>query len=110
MQKTRPPMSLSRDEEVFLRQWMHDEVHFMDRLGPAKRLQLEHRAAPADLATLIAAAIPDPLQQEAAAHASLPDEPPIWPWRSEDALRSRIEEARRALSPDTKSRAERTSS
>lgn len=59
-------MRLSRDEEVFLRHWMHDEVHYGEGTGPAKRLQLRHRAVPADLAVLIAAAIPDPSDQESA--------------------------------------------
>ena len=56
-------MRLSRDEESFLRHWMYDEVHYQDGPGPAKRLQLEHGAVPADLATLIAAAIPDAADQ-----------------------------------------------
>jgi hypothetical protein len=48
-------MKLSPEEEAFLRHWMHDEVHFQQTQGPAKRLQLEHHARPADLAVLIAA-------------------------------------------------------
>jgi len=61
-----PQMRLSRDEEVFLRHWMYDEVHYRDGQGPAKRLQVQHRAIPADLAILIAAAIPDPADPRAA--------------------------------------------
>ena len=30
----RPPMRLSRDEEVFLRHWMYDEVHYSEGQGP----------------------------------------------------------------------------
>ena len=41
MWNNRPLMKLSRDEEVFLRHWMYDEVHYRDGQGPAKRLQLE---------------------------------------------------------------------
>ena len=51
-------MRLSHDEERFLRHWMHDELHYREGQGLAKRLQLLHRVIPADLATLIAAAIP----------------------------------------------------
>lgn len=89
-------MRLSRDEEAFLRHWMYDEVHYREGQGPAKRLQVQHRATPADLAVLIAAAIPDPAAQEAAGEGPPPAEPPTWPW-PEDLLRSRLAEARIAL-------------
>jgi hypothetical protein len=91
-----PLMKLSREEELFLRCWMYDEVHYQDGLGPAKQLQLSHRAIPADLAALIAAAIPDLLEQETAGHGPPPPEPVAWPW-SEIALRTRLAEARAAL-------------
>jgi hypothetical protein len=89
-------MKLSRDEELFLRRWMYDEVHFQDGLGPAKRLQLTHRAIPADLAVLIAAAIPDPADQAAAGESRALDEP-RWPWDCAESFRSRVEEARALL-------------
>jgi hypothetical protein len=92
MPNKRPLMNLFHDEEAFLRRWMYDEVHFQDSQGPAKRLQLEHRVVSADLAVLIAAAIPDIADQEAA--GSQPSaEPPSWPW-SEESLSTRIAEAR----------------
>jgi hypothetical protein len=90
-------MKLSRDEEVFLRHWMYDEVHYRDGLGPAKRLQLEHRAVPADLAVLIAAAVPDPADQEAAGLGPPPADPPTWPW-TDEVLQTRLSEAKTALS------------
>ncbi len=96
MPNKRPPMRLSRDEEVFLRHWMYDEVHYSEGQGPAKSLQVQHRAVPADLAVLIAAAIPDLAAQEAAGIGPPPAEPPTWPW-PDDALRSRLAEARIAL-------------
>jgi hypothetical protein len=96
MPNTVPLMKLSPEEESFLRRWMYDEVHFQDGRGPAKQLQLAHRAIPADLATLIAAAIPDPLEQESAGIGPPPSEPVIWPW-SERGLRTRLAEARTAL-------------
>jgi hypothetical protein len=89
-------MKLCRDEELFLRHWMYDEVHYQDGRGPAKQLQLQRRAIPADLATLIAAAIPDPADQEAAGLGPPPAEPLSWPW-SEEALCARLAEARAAL-------------
>jgi hypothetical protein len=52
MLNKRPLMKLSRDEEVFLRHWMYDEVPYCDGQGPARRLQLEHRAVPAEMAIL----------------------------------------------------------
>ncbi len=94
-----PPMSLSRDEADFLRHWMYDEVHYAEGLGPAKRMQLQHRAVPADLAVLIAASIPDPVDQESAGLGPPPDTLPTWPWPA-DALRSRLAEARAALATD----------
>jgi hypothetical protein len=86
-------MKLSRDEESFLRHWIYDEAHYQDRRGPAKGLQLQHMAVPADLGTLIAAAIPDPPDQEAAGLGPPPREPLTWPW-SAVTLRARLAEAR----------------
>jgi hypothetical protein len=96
MPKTHPSMKLSRDEEQFLRHWMHDEVHYQTGQGRAKRLQLLHHAIPADLATLIAAGIPDPEDQEEAGLALPPDAPLSWPW-SDEAFRARVAEARAIL-------------
>jgi hypothetical protein len=89
-------MRLSRDEELFLRHWMYDEVHYQQGRGLAKQLQLQHRAVPADLALLIAAAYPDLAEQEAAGKGPPPNEPPTWPWPVE-ALRARLAEARTIL-------------
>jgi hypothetical protein len=89
-------MRRSREEEVFLRHWMYDETHFREGVGPAKRLQLQHQAIPADLATLIAAALPEPSEQEAAGLGPPPVEAPTWPWSAE-ALRGRLAEARSFL-------------
>jgi hypothetical protein len=96
MPSKRPLMRLSRDEEVFLRHWMYDEVHYGEGQGPAKRLQVQHQAVPADLAILIAATIPDPADQDAAGLGPPPAEPPAWPWPG-DALRVRLADARAAL-------------
>lgn len=89
-------MKLFPDEEALLRHWMYDETHYQDGRGPAKRLQLEHRAVPADLAILIAAAIPDLSEQEAAGLGPPPPEPPRWPW-TDEKLRARLAEARDVL-------------
>jgi hypothetical protein len=58
---------------------MHNEIHYQSRTGLAKQIQAEHGVPPAELATLIAAAMPDPLDQEAAAEGPLPSVPPKWP-------------------------------
>src|SRR5262245_31714469 len=60
MRTKHPPMKLSPEEMHFLRHWMYDEMHYQEGSGPAKQLQREHRAISANLAVLIAAAIPDP--------------------------------------------------
>jgi hypothetical protein len=96
MLKTLPWMKLSHDEDLFLRHWMYEELHFRDGPGPAKRLQVEHRASPADLASIIAAAIPNPTEQEAAGMGPPPSESPRWPW-SDDGLSLRLAEARALL-------------
>jgi hypothetical protein len=96
MPNNRPLMKLSPNEELFLRHWMYDEVHYEEGSGPAKRLQIQHRAIPGELAILIAAAIPDPLEQERAGLDRPSAEPPIWPW-SPDSLRARVAEAKAAL-------------
>jgi hypothetical protein len=95
MPKTHPRMRLSRDEELFLRHWMYDEVHYQERVGPAKRLQRQHQVVPADLAILVAAALPDLAEQERAGRTA-PAEPPTWPW-SDKTLAARLAEARATL-------------
>src|SRR5439155_19364333 len=67
MPNKHPPMKLSREEENFLRHWIFDESHYQDGPGPAKRLQLEHQIAPVQMATIIAAAMPNLEVQAAAA-------------------------------------------
>jgi hypothetical protein len=89
-------MRLSPEEETFLRYWIYDETHYQEGTGPAKRLQLQHGAAPADLAILIAAAIPDPAEQEAVSQIPPPVAALAWPW-SDEAFRSRLAEARALL-------------
>jgi hypothetical protein len=89
-------MSLSREEETFLRHWIYDEAHYQEGVGPAKRLQVEHRVVPADLADLIAAAIPAPAAQEAASFDPPTMETLKWPW-SDESFRSRLTEARATL-------------
>ena len=96
MPKTHQRLTLSPEEELFLRQWMFDEVHFEEGPGPAKRLQFEHGAVSADLAAIIAAAIPVPSDQLAAALAPLPGEVPVWPW-SVQSFQDRLGEAQAIL-------------
>jgi hypothetical protein len=96
MPNKHPRLKLSREEDSFLRRWMDDEVRYQEGTGPAKRLQLQHQAVPADMATLIAAAFPHPAEQEAAGLGPPPPEPPVWPWSAE-MLHRRLAEARRTL-------------
>src|SRR5262245_9987987 len=91
-----PLMKLSREEDLFLRHWMFEQFHYESGPGPAKRLQLEHGAIPAELSILIAAALPDPAAQQAASFGPPPAEPPAWPWAAE-GFRARLAEARLAL-------------
>ncbi len=91
-----PLMKLSREEEIFLRHWIYDEVHYKQGTGPAKRLQVAHKAPPAELAIIIAAAMTEPGEQESAAEGPPPTEPPVWPWTDEDCAR-RLAEARSFL-------------
>jgi hypothetical protein len=90
------PLKLSREEEVFLRHWMYDEAHYQEGTGQAKRLQREYKAIPADIAAVIAAAMPDPEEQWAAGVGPPPSEAPTWPW-TEVELTARIGEARKWL-------------
>src|SRR5947209_3817530 len=96
MPNKHPRMRLSREEEDFLRHWMYEETHYQKGPGPAKRLQIQHGVAPADLAALIAAAIPDPLDQEAIGQGPPPAEPSAWPWSAE-SFRHRLDDARATL-------------
>jgi hypothetical protein len=89
-------MTLSHDEEIFLRHWIYDEVHYQEGNGPAKRLQVEHKVRPADLAILVAASMTEPGEQEAAAEGPPPSEPAAWPW-AEDSCARRVDEARELL-------------
>lgn len=96
MRNKQPLMKLSREEDIFLRHWMYDEWHYQEGQGPAKRLQLEHKVVPADLAVIIAASMRDLGEQEAAAEGPPPAEPPVWPWTGDSCAR-RVEEARALL-------------
>ena len=89
-------MKLSHEEEIFLRHWIYDEVHFHEGSGPAKRLQVAQKVPPAHLAVIIAAALTEPGEQEAAADGPPPTESPVWPW-SPDSCAGRVEEARQLL-------------
>jgi hypothetical protein len=89
-------MKVSTDEEIFLRHWMYDEMHFGDGVCQAKRLQVEHQVRPADLGTLIAAAIPDGAEQWAAGEGPPPSESPVWPWSGE-TFEDRLREAEAVL-------------
>jgi hypothetical protein len=91
-----PPMTLSRDEEIFLRHWMYEEMHCGSPVGPAKRLQREHGVISSDFAALIAVAMPAPADQEVAGIGPPPVAEPIWPWSAE-SLENRVCEARRLL-------------
>ncbi len=89
-------MRLSPDEEVFLRHWMYEEVHYRNGVRPAKELQLTHRALPAELGMLIAAAIPDPADQGRIGDEPPPNQSPAWPW-SEEEWAARLKEAQTIL-------------
>jgi hypothetical protein len=95
-------MKLSPEEMHFLRHWVYDEMHYRDGSGPVKQHQREHHAISADLAVIIAAAIPDLAEQRAAAVGPPLPEPPTWPW-SNAAIKARLAEAR-ALLESTKGR------
>jgi hypothetical protein len=79
MLTTHPRMKLSHEEEAYLRHWIFDEARYQQGQGPARQLQIQHGATPAELAVLIAAALPDPADQEAAALGPTPTEQPVWP-------------------------------
>jgi hypothetical protein len=91
-----PRMILSPEEELFLRQWMFDEVHFEEGQGPAKRLQVAQRVRPAELSQLIAAALPDPAEQQAAVSGATGSDCPTWPW-SVQSFQNRLGEAQAIL-------------
>ena len=96
MPNKQPLMKLSLEEEIFLRHWMYDEWHYEEGRGPAKQLQVEHKVVPTDIATLIAAAMPDLSEQRQAALGPPPAEPPVWPWPGDSCV-CRVEEARELL-------------
>jgi hypothetical protein len=93
-------MKLSPDEISFLRCWMYDEVHYREGQGPAKRLQVEHQVPPSDLGILIAAAMPEPAEQEATMAEAPLCESPVWPW-TEQSLQVRLSQARAILTTRT---------
>jgi hypothetical protein len=96
MPKTHPRMMLCPEEEQFLRQWMFDEVHFEEGIGPAKRLQVAKGVRPAELSLLIAAALPEPADQQAAVSRADRSSIPQWPW-TEKSLQDRLSEAQAIL-------------
>src|SRR5436305_3974826 len=96
MPKTHPRLTLSPEEELFLRQWMFDEVHFEEGQGPAQRLQVAQGVRPAELSLLIAAALPDPAEQQAAVSGGTRSACPTWPW-SAQSFKDRLGEAQAIL-------------
>lgn len=96
MLKTHPRMKLSPDEERFLRHWIFDEAHYEDGPGVAKHLQLANGAIASDIASLIAAGIPDVDIQKTAASTPPTVARPAWPW-TEQSLQTRLSEAREIL-------------
>jgi hypothetical protein len=96
MPNKHPLMKLSTEEEIFLRHWIFDETHFLDGQGPAKRIQVAKQVAPADLAFLIAAALPGLAEQEAAGQGPPPITEPAWPW-TQEAFSLRLADARAIL-------------
>src|SRR5260370_11943620 len=96
MPKTHPRLTLSPEEGLFLPQWMFDEVHFEDGQGPAKRLQVAQVVRPAELSFLIAAALPDPAEQQAAVSDVTRSACPTWPW-SVQSFQDRLGEAQAIL-------------
>lgn len=96
MRNNLPLMKLFPDEDVFLRHWMYDEVHYKEGRGIAKTLQLQNEAIPADLAALIAAAMPNASEQMEAGETP-PMKSPTWPWASKEELQKRVEQARSIL-------------
>jgi hypothetical protein len=93
-------VTLTPAEEAFLRRWMYDEVHYQEGTGPAKRLQVRHGVKPVHLAEIIAAAIPDPADQEATSRNPPGGGVPTWPW-SEEGFGARLAEARAVLAERT---------
>ena len=89
-------MNLTKREEQFLQAWMHDELHFREGTGPAKRLQRAHQVKPFDLALLIAAWLPDPNEQFQRAEEPLPDTVE-WPWQTREEFETRLREAKEVL-------------
>jgi hypothetical protein len=96
MPKTLPRMTLSLEGELFLRQWMFDEVHFEEGQGPAKRQQVAQGVRPAELSLLIAATLPDPAKQQAAVSGATRSLCPTWPW-SVQSFQDRLGEAQAIL-------------
>ena len=96
MRNKHPLMKLSPEETHFLRHWMYDEMHYREGSGPAKQLQRDHQAISANLALIIAAAIPDLAEQWAAGVGPPPVDPPTWPW-TKATIKARLAEARAVL-------------
>ena len=96
MRNKRPLMKLSPEEVHFLRHWMYDEMHYREGSGLAKQLQREQQAISANLAVIIAAAIPDLAEQWAAGVGPPPAEPPTWPW-TKATIKARLAEAHAVL-------------
>src|SRR5262249_14175852 len=93
MRNKHPRMKLSLEEEIYLRHWMYDEIHYGEVRGAAKGWRVEHGVVPGALAAVIAAVFPAPADQQAAGLGPPPAAPPTWPWSGE-TLRMRLAEAR----------------
>lgn len=99
-------MKLSPKEENFLKHWIYDEWHFMDKSLPflSKKLLRPFPVIAGEIADLIVAWMPDPEEQNRVLEGPPPETPPEWPWASRhefDVLLGKAREeleARHALS------------
>lgn len=92
-------MKLSPKEENFLKHWIYDECHFMDKtlLFLSKKLLRPFPVIAGEIAELIVAWMPDPEEQFRASEGPPPETPPEWPWASRQEFDVLLGRAREEL-------------
>jgi hypothetical protein len=99
-------MKLSPKQENFLKHWMYEELHFRDKslARPAKELQRQQPVVPAQIAAIIAAWMPDPIEQDKVLQGPPPETPPEWPWASREEFQDLLSKATQELEERNASR------
>ena len=91
-----PRLQLTSAEKEFLQAWMWEEAHPAYALheGAAKQAQINHSPYAAPLLVDLVVAGMSPAEQVTLVNGPMPGGKPGWPWKSDEELRARHQQAK----------------